>query len=100
MALPAALILLAGSVMLGTVVGAVHIPAHTVLGVLTGRHTAGFQSEGLILLQVRLPRVLTAGVIGGALSIAGVLFQGLFRNPMAEPYVLGTSGGAALGAAF
>jgi len=49
---------------------------------------------------VRLPRVLTAGVIGGALSIAGVLFQGLFRNPMAEPYVLGTSGGAALGAAF
>lgn len=98
--LPVALILLFGSVMIGTMVGAVPISARTVFAILTGRHLASLQSEELILLQVRLPRVLTAGVIGAALSIAGVLFQGLFRNPMADPYVLGTSGGAALGAAM
>lgn len=98
--LPAALVVLLASVIVGTTVGAVHIPAHTMFAILTGRNVGGFRSEELILLHVRLPRVLTAGVIGGALSIAGVLFQGLFRNPMAEPYVLGTSGGAALGAAF
>jgi iron complex transport system permease protein len=98
--LPAALVVLLASVIVGTTVGAVHIPAHTIFAILTGRNVGGFRSEELILLHVRLPRVLTAGVIGGALSIAGVLFQGLFRNPMAEPYVLGTSGGAALGAAF
>lgn len=98
--LPAALVLLVASVTIGTTVGAVHIPVHTVFAVFIHKHMEGLRSEELILLHVRLPRVLTAGVIGGALSIAGVLFQGLFRNPMAEPYVLGTSGGAALGAAF
>jgi iron complex transport system permease protein len=99
-ALPCAIALLLGSVIVGAVVGAVHIAPHTVAAVLIGLHTGSSQSEKMILLHVRLPRVLTAGVIGGALSVAGVLFQGLFRNPMAEPYVLGTSGGAALGAAF
>ncbi len=98
-ALPAALVLLLASVVVGASLGAVRIPAHTIFAVLTGRDT-GLYPEQLILLHVRLPRVLTAGVIGAALSLAGVLFQGLFRNPMAEPYVLGTSGGAAIGAAL
>jgi len=93
-------VLLLISIVFGTSVGAVHIPALNVVAILTGRHMEVFHSQQVILLAVRLPRVLTAGVIGGALSIAGVLLQGLFRNPMAEPYVLGTSGGAALGAAF
>lgn len=98
--LPAVLVLLLTSIVFATSVGAVHIPALDVVAILTGKHMQASGPQQMILLAVRLPRVLTAGVIGGALSIAGVLLQGLFRNPMAEPYVLGTSGGAALGAAF
>lgn len=78
-------------------VGAVHVPLRTVLTALTGRHSLS-ASEATILLQVRLPRIIAAAIIGAALSIAGLLFQGLFRNPMADPYVIGSSGGAALGA--
>jgi len=50
-----------------------------------------------IVLRVRLPRVLLALLVGGSLALAGVLFQALLRNPLADPYVLGISGGAALG---
>jgi len=50
-----------------------------------------------ILFQIRLPRVLMAALLGGALSIAGVGFQALLRNPLADPYVLGVSGGASIG---
>ncbi|MEW6724398.1 MAG: iron ABC transporter permease [Bacillota bacterium] len=52
----------------------------------------------VILWQLRLPRVLLAMLVGGALSVAGATFQGLFRNPMADPYIIGASSGAALGA--
>lgn len=51
-----------------------------------------------ILIGVRLPRIALAALAGGGLAIVGVAFQGLLRNPLAEPYVLGVSGGAALGA--
>ncbi len=51
----------------------------------------------LIVLRIRLPRSIMALVVGGALAVAGVVFQGLFRNPLVEPYTLGVSGGAALG---
>lgn len=95
-----AVALLIATVVLGAVVGAVHISPSTILATLAGYQDNPSQAQQLILLHVRLPRVLTAGVIGAALSIAGVLFQGLFRNPMADPYVLGTSGGAAFGAAL
>jgi iron complex transport system permease protein len=54
-------------------------------------------SDELILLQIRFPRVLGAALVGAALSVAGTLFQGLLRNPMADPFIIGTSGGAALG---
>jgi iron complex transport system permease protein len=53
--------------------------------------------ERTILLEVRLPRVLLAALLGGALSVAGVVFQALLRNPLADPYVLGVSGGASIG---
>ncbi|HET58367.1 MAG TPA: iron ABC transporter permease [Deltaproteobacteria bacterium] len=64
----------------------------------------GFPDDGaatvdqVILYQVRLPRCLFAGIVGSALATAGVLYQGLLRNPLAEPFILGISGGAALGA--
>jgi iron complex transport system permease protein len=86
--------------MVSTVVGAVHISLRSIVAGFVGNHSAISTAEQTILLDVRLPRVFTAGIIGAALSLAGVLFQGLFRNPMAEPYVLGTSGGAAVGAAL
>lgn len=53
-----------------------------------------------IVLELRLPRVLTALVVGAGLAVAGATFQGLLRNPLADPYVLGTASGAALGAAI
>lgn len=51
-----------------------------------------------IILSVRLPRVIGGALVGAALAVAGVIFQGLLRNPMADPYIIGTSAGAALGA--
>ena len=51
-------------------------------------------------MDLRLPRVLTAMLVGCALAVAGATFQGLLRNPLADPYVLGTASGAALGAAI
>jgi len=54
-------------------------------------------TERTILVEVRLPRVLAAAALGAALALAGVAFQALLRNPLADPYVLGVSGGASLG---
>lgn len=54
----------------------------------------------LIVWQIRLPRVLLAAVVGLALATAGTVFQGCFRNPLVEPYILGVSSGAAFGAAL
>jgi len=55
-------------------------------------------AEETIIFQIRLPRVIGGVLVGMALATAGVLFQGLLRNPMADPYIIGTSAGAALGA--
>jgi len=53
-----------------------------------------------IVMELRLPRVLSALIVGLGLAVAGVTFQGLLRNPLADPYILGTASGAALGAAI
>lgn len=84
--------------------GAVHVPIGTIVCILVNHSglyrfpTTWPKSDEVIILQIRLPRVVAAALVGAALSVAGVLFQGLFRNPMADPYVIGASGGAALGA--
>ena len=54
-------------------------------------------TESAILFQIRLPRILLAIFVGGTLAVAGVIFQGMFRNPLVGPYTLGVSGGAGLG---
>ncbi len=54
--------------------------------------------EKTILFSIRLPRIIFAGIVGAALSTAGVVFQALLRNPLADPYILGVSGGSAVGA--
>ena len=53
--------------------------------------------EQQILLNLRLPRTLMAFAVGGSLSLCGVILQGIYRNPLVEPYTLGISGGASLG---
>jgi iron complex transport system permease protein len=53
-----------------------------------------------IIMDVRLPRILTAAIVGGGLSIAGAIFQGILLNPLADPYTLGISAGAAFGASI
>lgn len=55
-------------------------------------------TEYSILFDIRLPRIILGMAVGGSLSVAGVILQGMFRNPLVEPYTLGISGGAALGA--
>jgi iron complex transport system permease protein len=76
----------------------VAILAHRLLGLDLGREWA--PAAETIVMDLRLPRVLTAMLVGLALAVAGVTFQGLLRNPLADPYVLGTASGAALGAAI
>jgi len=61
-------------------------------------HKALSPSEKSILFSIRLPRVILAGLVGAALSISGVVFQALLRNPLADPYILGISAGSAVGA--
>lgn len=56
--------------------------------------------EYTILSQIRFPRILLGIAVGGSLSLSGVLLQGVYRNPLVEPYTLGISGGASLGVAF
>jgi iron complex transport system permease protein len=89
---------------IATSLGTVAIPSNEVakmlldrLPVLSCAPTWTEQAE-VIIFQIRLPRVVTAVVVGSALAVAGAIFQGLLRNPMADPYIIGTSGGAALGA--
>lgn len=75
-------------------IGNTDIPVSRILSTLwRGEPT----TEYVILVNVRLPRILLAFAVGGALSLAGVVLQGLFRNPLVEPYTLGISGGASLG---
>ena len=85
------------AILLSLATGAVRISPGTILAALLG-HTPLTPTHKLILLQIRLPRVLASAIVGAALAISGLMFQGLFRNPMADPYVIGSSGGAVLGA--
>ena len=75
--------------------GAVPVSTAQVLDALAG---TGSGPERTIVLELRLPRAVLALLVGGGLSLAGAVFQALLRNPLAEPYILGVSGGAAVGA--
>jgi len=83
------------SVIVGALVGAVPLGPGEVLGAIGGHGDPG---PPAIVRDLRLPRVVGAALIGGALAVAGTLLQGLLRNPLADPYVTGTSAGASLGA--
>jgi iron complex transport system permease protein len=92
-----ALLLLLVALALGASLGAGHVPLGRLLGVGRPLGTEERVIALRILWEVRLPRVLLAAVLGGALTVAGIGFQALLRNPLADPYVLGVSGGASLG---
>ena len=68
------------------------------LRVLFGQSSQISSDYGLIIVNIRLPRILLGILVGASLSVAGTSFQALLRNPLADPYVLGVSSGAALGA--
>ena len=97
---------LAACILFGAAFGAVQLRADDLLR-MTLNHLvgAGFTptwrpQDEAIFFSIRLPRVAGAALVGAALATAGVLFQGLLRNPLADPYALGVSGGAALGGAL
>ena len=96
-----ALLLLALAVLLAVGVGSVSISISEVLqAIRRGMLDDTSTTHDTIIWQVRLPRVLTAALVGGALALSGAAYQGIFRNPLAEPYLLGVASGAGLGAAL
>lgn len=93
------LLILIGLWVLNISLGTVHIPFREVLKILFGQEVSTSSWE-TIVLELRLPRSVTAIVVGAGLSLAGLLMQTYFRNPMAGPSVLGISSGASLGVAL
>lgn len=87
------LLVMATSLMIGT--------AEISLSQIMNLFTGALQTEdpaGLIIFRIRLPRILLAGLVGFCLSLGGVIFQALLRNPLADPFILGISSGSAFGA--
>ena len=78
--------------------GSIHISIQEILSVILGKGKEGINSE--ILLNFRLPKAITAILAGASLSVAGLMMQTLFRNSLADPYILGVSSGASLGVAL
>lgn len=91
----ALLALTLASLAIGLLAGSAGLPAAEVWAVLTSQHPAPLAAD--IVWQLRWPRVLGGFACGGLLALSGVLLQVLLRNPLAEPYILGISGGASVG---
>lgn len=92
------LLLLAAAIVLASVSGAVSIPLHQWWPVVSGQQGGEVDLLRQVFLDIRLPRVVFGAVTGAALALSGVVMQALFRNPLAEPGLIGVSAGAALGA--
>jgi len=100
----ALLLALLAAIVLAVALGAVAVPPGDIARMALARLAPGrlavtwTPGDEVIVFTLRLPRVVAAALVGGALAVAGVVFQGLLQNPLADPYIIGTSGGAALGA--
>ena len=85
-------------------IGSTHIPLSTTWQVLLSKLPLIDISSGIdegtevIVTDIRLPRVILAGIAGAALAVAGAAYQGLFRNPLADPFLMGVASGAGMGA--
>lgn len=95
----ASLVALLLVIAVGVGAGSVRLSAGQIVGAI-GAGLRGLQLSGaeVIVWQLRLPRVMVAALVGASLGLAGALFQGVFRNPLADPYLIGTASGAGLGA--
>jgi iron complex transport system permease protein len=99
-----AFLALLGAILLSIIVGSVFLAPDELLGALadglTGRQPASPQAQTIstILYSLRLPRTILIAMIGAALAGSGAAYQGLFRNPLADPYLIGVASGAGLGA--
>jgi iron complex transport system permease protein len=101
--LPALSLALLGALLLGVGIGPVAVPPEVALAVLLGKagvplDIAVSPQQEAVLWSIRLPRVLLGALAGAALAVSGALLQGVFRNPLADPGLIGVSSGAALGA--
>jgi iron complex transport system permease protein len=76
-------------------IGQSNLKISDIFGLLTGQNNSEIANR--VFFDIRLPRVILAILVGGGLSIAGVVFQALLKNPLAEPYILGISSGASVG---
>ncbi|HMK38306.1 MAG TPA: iron ABC transporter permease [Bacteroidota bacterium] len=88
---------LLGAALLALSLGSVPVSLGSIAGSLTGSSSVP-APERTIILGIRLPRLLLAVIVGSGLSVAGLVFQALLRNPLAEPYILGISSGGTVGA--
>ncbi|MFL6561426.1 MAG: iron chelate uptake ABC transporter family permease subunit, partial [Bacillus sp. (in: firmicutes)] len=92
------------AILLGISIGTVSVPLLTIIKIIAAKSFGVISLETIdpmytsIVLNIRLPRVILAGLVGASLAIAGAAFQGLLRNPLADPYTLGVSSGASVGA--
>ncbi|WP_342431310.1 iron ABC transporter permease [Neobacillus sp. FSL H8-0543] len=92
--------------LLGLLISSVQVPVSTILHIIIDKSLSlGWlediaRNEEMIIWNIRLPRVLLAFCVGASLALAGSAFQGLLRNPLADPYTIGVSSGASLGAVF
>ena len=99
-----AVAVLIGVVLLATAIGPADLSPATVLSILASHvpwwhaHTTASAINQAIVWQIRLPRVVLAGLVGSMLAAGGGSYQGVFRNPLADPYLLGVAAGAGLGA--
>jgi iron complex transport system permease protein len=91
-----AAVILMGTLFLGMSAGSTGLRFSAVIQSLSGGEHSGLMHD--IIWRLRFPRVLLAALLGATLSLGGMVFQALLRNPLAEPYILGISGGAAIGA--
>jgi len=104
--LPGLGLFLALSVLLSIMIGPVFVSPVSIIRLWLEWISFGLIPSGVsdmqrtIVFDIRMPRVVLAALVGGGLAVSGAAMQGLFRNPMAEPYVLGMSAGAAAGASF
>ena len=102
MRLAGAAVFLAAALLTGVLVGPVDLGAldvvHATFAHVFGLHSPLSGADDAILWQLRLPRVVLGALVGGTLASAGAAYQGVFRNPLADPYLLGAAAGAGLGA--
>ena len=103
-ALGGATVFLIGALLVGTAVGPVHVGIGAIAeSALSRIPFLGFDShlsatQDAIVWQLRFPRVVLGALVGGMLALGGACYQGVFRNPLADPYLLGVAAGAGLGA--